>query len=450
MKKSIILILCLVIHTSAFSQLEGHWYGTTEKKGKIVFHITKEKDRYTATYDCPDIYAYGYSVEEVLIDGSEVIIKIPSIGAVFYGQINSDNNEINGTFEQGGLSMPLNLLTRPQTPKETYPYYSHDVIIENLKDSIHLAGTLTLPDSVGKYPVAILISGSGPHERDATHFGHKTFLVIADYLTKNGIGVLRFDDRGVGNSTGNFYAATLADFAHDVESCFHYLQSHKNVLPDKIGLIGHSEGGSVAAMVAGNNKNITFVVFMASPAVSGDKIVYAQTMQLYQNLDSIGRLEQVNLRRQLINILRYLDQDMAEGALWDILVKNRKLLSVQNQDTIYTINSIAAYLNSDYYRSFISYDPAMDFKKIACPVLGLYAEKDTQVLPSQNIPAFENAFAEAGKYNSAVEFPDVNHEFQTVKNGTADENSELDETISPEVLLFITYWIIDNGLSERK
>ena len=342
-------------------------------------------------------------------------------------------------------------IIRPQTPLEPYPYYSQDIIIENIKDSIQLAGTITLPDSVGRYPVAILISGSGPHERDATHYGHKTFLVIADYLTKNGIGILRFDDRGAGNSTGNFYAATLADFTHDVESCFQYLQSHKNVLPDKIGLIGHSEGGSVAVMVAGNNKNIAFVVLMASPGISGDKIVYAQTEHFYQDLDSVGRLKQVNLRRQLINVLKYLEQDIAAGALWDILVENRKLLSMLHQDTLFEINNIVAYLNSDYYRSFIGYEPSIDLKKITCPVLALYAGKDKLVLPDQNISAFKNAFAEVGNYNySLMEFPDVNHEFQTAKNGTAAEISEIEETISPDVLLFISYWIIDYGLEEVK
>lgn len=426
--------------------MEGQWYGTTQEKGNIVFHIKKENDRYAATFDCPDIYAFGYPVEEVLLYGSEVIIRIPSIGAVFNGQINNDNNEINGTFEQDGVTLPMDLLTRPQTPKEPYPYYSQDVLIENHKDNIQLAGTLTLPDSVGRHPVAILISGSGPNDRDATYFGHKTFLVMADHLTRNGIGVLRFDDRGVGCSTGDFDAATLSDFAHDIESCFQYLQSHKNVLPDKTGLIGHSEGGSVAAMVAGNNKNIAFLVLMSSPAVSGDKLAYSRIADYYSEADSSAVKQQVELRRRLFSVLKYWDRDIAYVALWEILVENRKLLPVPHRDTISVINNIIAYINSDYNRSVINYDPAPDLQKTTCPILALYAGKDNRVSPRQNIPAFEKAFAEIGRYDCEIELPDVNHTFQTVTDDKKIKNSEISETVSPDVLSLITYWIINDGL----
>ena len=458
MKKSLIILLCVLLSNIAFSQLAGEWKGTMEIQGaklRIVFHIQKAQDKYSAKFDSPDQNAYGLSIDEVLFNKPDVAIKIPMIGAIYNGKMNGNKNEIIGTFEQGGLSIPLNLeliesessTVRPQTPKKPYPYFSKEVLIENITDNIQLAGTLTLPDSIGKYPVAILISGSGPQDRDETIFGHKPFLVLADYLTKNGIGVLRFDDRGVGKSTGDFYSATTTDFATDVKSCIQFLKAQNNVFPDKIGLIGHSEGGIVATMIAANNSNIAYVVSMAGSGISGEEIIYAQTEKMFQDLDSQNIEKQVKLRRDLISVIQSENnKELARKKLEEILNNNLNVLSIQPiQDTVQLINNAVTVFNSDWYRFFINYNPSEDIEKITCPVLALIGEKDIQVLPEQNLPAIEEALKNGGNNNYLVkEIQNVNHLFQTANTGKVNEYGEIEETISPEVLALISDWIISN------
>jgi uncharacterized protein len=338
MKKITIILTFAFISKLAFCQIAGEWNGTLDIQGtklKIVFHIEEFENQLKATFDSPDQNAFGLPVEEVLFKESEVVIKIPMIGATYSGEINNNKDEIVGTFEQRGLSMPLILkitnsessgFHRPQTPQEPFLYYSKEVLIENEIDKIKLAGTLTLPDSVGKYPVVVLITGSGPQDRDETIFGHKPFLVISDHLTKKGIGVLRFDDRGVGKSTGNFHSSTTADFANDVRSCIQFLKKQKNVRTDKIGLIGHSEGGIIATMVAASNKDIANVVLLAGSGISGEEIIYAQTEKMFQDLNNIDIEKQVKLRRDLISIIKSEpDKAIAANRLKEITINRQKL-----------------------------------------------------------------------------------------------------------------------------
>lgn len=378
MKKNLMILVCLLISNVAFSQLVGEWKGSLEIQGaklRIVFFIEKNEGKLSATFDSPDQNAYGLPVEKVFIKESNVVINIPAIGAVYNGKMNSNDNAINGTLDQGGVSIPLKLVlvesasgqtARPQTPQKPYPYFSKEVLIENTTDSISLAGTLTLPDSIGKYPVAILISGSGPQDRDETIFGHKPFLVLADYLTKNGLGILRFDDRGVGKSTGNFHNATTADFASDVKSCMQFLKTQKNMFSNKIGLIGHSEGGIVATMIAANNKDISFVVLMAGSGISGEEIIYAQTEKMYQDLSIPDIDKQLKLRHDLISVIKSeSDKELARRDLRKILKNNLDVLALQPiQDTLLLINSTVTVFNSDWYRFFIKYNPSADLEKI--------------------------------------------------------------------------------------
>lgn len=458
MKKLFIFLFSLLFTTISYSQLDKQWNGTIEIQGiklKIVFHIQKTDGKYTATFDSPDQNAYGLACDEVLLNESKVTIKMPVIGAVFDGQLNSTNNEISGSFKQGGQSFPLKLviteagdavLFRSQTPKKPYTYFSKEVFIENRKDKIQLSGTLTLPDSAGAYPVCILISGSGPQDRDESIFGHKPFLVLSDYLTNRGIGVLRFDDRGVGKSTGDFYKATTTNFASDVESCIEFLSTQKNVLSNEIGLIGHSEGGIIATMLAGKNKNIAYVVLLAGSGIPGEEIIYAQTEMMFQELDKIAIEKQVKLRRDLISVIKTeTNKELAGENLEKILKNNLEVLSIQPiQDTVRLIKNTVMVFNSDWFRFFINYNPANDLTKVTCPVLALIGEKDFQVLPKQNLTAIKNALQKGGNKNFLVkEIPNANHLFQTSKTGKITEYSEIEETISPDVLDLVANWIID-------
>jgi len=454
-----------MIANLAFSQLDGNWNGTLEVQGaklKIVFHIQKTKDMYSATFDSPYQNAYGIPVEEVVLNESNVIIKIPAIGAVFNGQMNNGNNELIGTFKQGGLSTPLTLKAieaetgkseRPQTPKKPYPYFSKDVIIENTKNNIQLAGTLTLPDSVRKFPVVILISGSGSQDRDETIFGHKPFLVLADYLTKKGIGVLRFDDRHYGKSTEMLFNTTAGDIANDVESCVNFLQSHNHVLKNSIGLIGHSEGGLSASIVSARNPNIAFTILLATPGIIGEEIVYAQLKETIGGLTEQELEQQIKLRKDVIKVLNNEpDKQIAAEKLREILNNDLSVtLYYEAKDTIQEIDNTIEIFNCDMYRFFISYNPINDLKKIACPVLALIGEKDIQVPPNQNLPAIESALREGKSVNYMVkEIANVNHMFQTAKTGKTSEYAEIEETISPDVLSLILGWINDLRLGDRE
>jgi uncharacterized protein len=255
MKKFISIIIAFVFITNLQAQdIAGQWNGVLEVQGtqlRLVFNITKKDKGISATMDSPDQGANGIPTTSASFENAVLKIAIANAGMSYEGTLDADNT-IKGNFKQGGMGMPLNLSqkkvekttkAKSQEPTKPYAYHSEDVVFENKKDKISLSGTLTLPKKEGNYPVVILISGSGPQNRDEAFLGHKPFLVLADHLTKNGIGVLRYDDRGVAESKGDFQTATSLDFASDVEAAVNYLKTRKEV--SKLGLIGHSEGGLI-------------------------------------------------------------------------------------------------------------------------------------------------------------------------------------------------------------
>jgi dienelactone hydrolase len=282
-----IALLCAAVAIASAAGIAGSWQGRLTVPGgslSVVFNITEKSDQtLAATMDSPDQGAKGIPVDEVRLTGDSVMLKASSIGGSYAGKLLSDS-AIDGTWTQGGGAFPLAMtrlarpieINRPQEPKPPYPYVVEEVSIKNPSAAVTLAGTLTKPKGRGKFPVAVLITGSGPENRDEEIFGHKPFLVLADYLTRNGIAVLRCDDRGVAKSTGDFAKATTRDFASDVEAAVAYLKTRKDVNPKRIGLIGHSEGAIIAPMVATEYPGIAFVVLMAAPGVTGEEILYRQ------------------------------------------------------------------------------------------------------------------------------------------------------------------------------
>ena len=287
MKKTTLLLIAFLITLTTYAQdITGQWNGVLKVQGmqlRLVFNISKTDTGYSATMDSPDQGAKGIPVSTTTFENPKINLEVAAARIAYSGELK--DNEIVGLFKQAGQEFPMNLsrkatekevVNRPQEPKEPYPYYTEDVTFQNEKANISLAGTLSLPKKEGVFPVVILITGSGPQNRNEELLGHKSFLVLSDYFTKNGIAVLRYDDRGVGQSKGDFKTATSEDFATDVESAIAYLKTRKEINKKKIGLIGHSEGGTIAPMVAAKSKDVNFIVLLAGTGIKGDKLLLLQ------------------------------------------------------------------------------------------------------------------------------------------------------------------------------
>ncbi len=314
-----------------------------------------------------------------------------------------------------------------------------------------LAGTLTLPEKDGNFPAVILISGSGPQNRDEELMGHKPFLVLADHLTKKGIAVLRFDDRGTAESTGDFKTATSLDFAGDVESALKYLQTRKEINKNQIGLIGHSEGGIIAPMVAAESNDISFIVLLAGTGIRGDQLLLLQQELIGK---ASGASDTDLQKAKVIN----------KGA-FDIILKSNNIESLETELTNYIKQALidnpesekpAGMSDDDYVKLqvnqltspwmiyFIKYDPAPILEKVNCPVLAINGEKDLQVPAKVNLEAIENALEEGGNKNVTTKvLPNLNHLFQECETGSPGEYATIEQTFSPIALAEISNWILN-------
>jgi alpha/beta superfamily hydrolase len=438
----------------------GEWNGALKVQGtqlRIVFNVKKTANGFSSTMDSPDQGAKGIPVTYTTIENLNIKFEITNLQIEYNG--NLTGGQIIGTFKQGGQEFPMNLsrkaiekkvIKRAQEPSKPYSYYSEDVVFNNAKANISLAGTLTLPKKEGFFPVVILITGSGPQNRNEELLGHKPFLVISDYLTKNGIGVLRYDDRGVGQSKGNFSTATSADFATDVESAISYLKTRKEIDKSKIGLIGHSEGGLIAPMVASKSKDLSFIVLLAGTGIQGDKIVLQQHELIARASSDVSEedvKESIQENSKLIEIVansnnaQKLKADLT-SSLNEIL-KNDTSTEIPNGMTKEDYVTMKVnQLSNPWMQYFIKYNPAPTLKKVSCPVLALNGEKDLQVPPKENLNAIKKALTKGGNKNVTIKmFPDLNHLFQKCKTGLPSEYSTIEETFSPIVLNEITKWI---------
>jgi uncharacterized protein len=459
MKKVILLLFLFPISRSLKAQeIVGDWYGKISVQGmqlRIVFHISKNGASYISTMDSPDQGVEGIPVTKTVFESSTLKLKVENLGIEYEGALK--DSIISGTFEQGGITLPLHLKInitdkvskRPQVPSKPYPYYSEDVSFKNVLANITLSGTLTLPKKVGHYPAVILISGSGPQNRDEEIAGHKPFLVISDYLTRNGIAVLRFDDRGAGKSEGNFSLTTTADFATDVESAAAYLKTRKEINNNKIGLVGHSEGGIIAAMIAARSKEISFIVLLAAPGVSGDKLLLLQQQSLAKasNVPEklIKKINQINATIYSL-VVHSKNEEKLQADVKDYLekaIEKDSLLISNGLTKDQFIQLQIKQISTPWMRYFLSYNPASALRKVKCPVLALNGEKDLQVTPKQNLTAIEEALKQEGNKSATVEeLKGLNHLFQQCKSGLPNEYITIDETFSPLALETILKWIL--------
>jgi uncharacterized protein len=345
-------------------------------------------------------------------------------------------------------------LKRPQTAKESLPYLEKQVIFKNVFANISLAGTLTLPDTIGKYPAMLLVSGSGPQDRDESIFGHSPFAVLADYLTRKGIAVLRYDDRGVGESEGNFGTATTTNFANDAYAAIHYLKSCKEINPKIIGIIGHSEGGIIAPMVANRVSDLAMIVLVAAPGLTGEEILYRQAGTSFKSSGENRKL--IEFIRQLAKDTYQIIKDEPDNKIatsklqllydktWmetdgDLLKQLERM-----GETIISMNKKIPVLLSPWFRNFLSLDPVSILSKVKCPVLAIIGEKDMQVSADENLLAIENALVKGGNKNITIKkLIDLNHLLQTAETGLPGEYGKIEETISPSALHLISEWILE-------
>ena len=433
------------------SDIDGAWMGTLDTgavKLRVVFHIKNTEDGLTATMDSPDQGMNGMPTTSVTRNGASLKIEAKQIAGSYEGTISKDLSEIDGTWSQGGAGFPLALKRvkdaaelqdrpRPQNPVKPYPYRDEDVSYENKEQKVTLAATLTIPQGKGPFRAVLLITGSGPQDRNESLMGHKPFLVLSDYLTRQGITVLRADDRGVGKSTGHFAGATTADFATDAEAGVAYLKTRSEVDPHKIGLVGHSEGGIIAPMVAARNPDVAFIVMMAGSGVRGDQILPEQTLLLSEAAgESKDKAEKAAAQER--EVLSLVEKEKDEAVLEKDL---RQKLAGDVPEA--QMGAQITMITSPWFRYFLTYDPATALRKVKCPVLAINGEKDRQVSPQQNLPAIRQALTEGGNKNfEVVELPGLNHLFQTAKTGAVSEYAEIEETISPLALKTIADWIL--------
>ncbi len=444
------------------NKVEGTWEGKLAVPGGeliIVFNISTENGVLTVTLDSPDQGVTGIPVEKVTFSNSNLILEAKSIGGVFEGKVSADFLSIEGKWKQGGVSFPLILnrvekrveIFRPQEPKPPFPYREEEVFFENKEAKIKLAGTLTMPYGRGPFPVVVLISGSGPQDRNEAIVGHRPFLVLADYLTCQGISVLRFDDRGVGKSTGEFSQATSEDLASDVLAAVEYLKKRGEINSQQIGLIGHSEGGIIAPLVATKSEDVAFIVLMAGTGLTGEEIIYLQQALIARAMGVSE--EEINKNRQynekVFSVIKSKQDDrVKEEKLIQVLTEYWNELSPEEKDKIgdpeaYFKAQLESLL-SPWLSFFLIYDPKPTLSQVQCPVLAINGELDLQVPPKENLGAIEEALRKGGNKNYCIkELPGLNHLFQTAQSGSPSEYAKIEETISPLALEVIGDWILE-------
>ena len=442
--------------------IEGTWLGALKVSGvelRIVFRISKKPDgTLSAVMDSPDQGAKDIPTSTVTLENGHLVIEVKVAGAVFEGNFKPDGKEIEGQWKQGGTALPLILkrtekveeLKRPQEPKKPYPYHEEEVSYENKAAGIKLAGTLTLPASPGPHPAVILITGSGAEDRNETVFGHKPFLVLADYLTRRGIAVLRVDDRGVGGSTGVESESTSLDFAGDVLSGVAYLKSRREVDPNMIGLIGHSEGGIIAPLAASlAPKEIAFIVMMAGTGLTGEEIILLQSALIAKaggaSDEEIAKSRKI--QETIFSAVKQEKDPVAAEAKIRQLTKEMREGMTEEEKKALTPEVEKAQLKSllsPWFRFFLTYDPKPALMKVKCPVLVLNGEKDLQVPPKENVKAIEGALEAGGNQHYTIKvLPGLNHLFQTAQTGSPMEYAKIEETIAPSALAVIGDWILD-------
>src|SRR5262245_43808841 len=447
---------------AAGQNLEGIWEGALDvgvMKLRLALKVTKAADgALAAKLDSLDQGAMDLPVDVISLNDGAVHFEMKRLMAVFDGTLNKEGSEITGQFKQAGASHPLSLkrvakpttLNRPQEPKPPYPYDEEEVSYENKRDGVKLAGTLTLPRGKASSPSVILITGSGPQNRNEELLGHKPFLVLADYLTRRGVAVLRVDDRGVGGSTGAVPNSTSENFAADALAGIEFLKGHKGIDAKRIGLIGHSEGGLIAPLVASQSDDVAFIVLLAGPGLPGEDILLAQAALILKasGAGPEALAKQRATQEMMFAVLKQeKDNATAEKKMRDEFDKQMAGLSEDEKaQAKQTLEAQIKIVLSPWFRYFLTYDPRPTLAKVKCSVLALNGENDLQVPVTENLREIEATLKAAGNKDVTVmRLPKLNHLFQTSETGLPGEYVKIEETFAPVALKTIGDWVLAHG-----
>jgi len=465
--KNIIFTFIILLNlTLSAQELQGYWQGQLNNElqkinMQFAFSYDSSRSSYIAYLTIPQQMIIRLKINKISVADDSIKINISNFAAKYDGKI-LDNDSIIGNLYQSGMSLPLILyrisevdtfsFNRPQNPLPPFPYISKDVEFYNKKDKIKLAGTITIPDSISKHPAVVLISGSGPQDRDESLAFHKPFALIADRLTKAGIVVLRYDDRGVAKSEGNFSNATTFDFADDAKAAINWLKNQPFVDKNNIGVIGHSEGGIIAFYLASKEKNLKFAIALAGVTIPCDQLIALQTKKMMQLYDMPTQITEAyyNFYLQALQIIKTETNDKWKNILDSLFNANfnnldSSLLSKYNIDKS-LINQLTFSYNNIWLKTFINIDPSDYLKNLNCNTLALFGSKDVQVPAAENEEMFKQ-IAMCKKKSCVVEsmtFEGLNHLFQHANTGSTEEYALIEETMSDDVLETIINWIQKN------
>lgn len=460
MKKLLAGLLVLTASVALAQDLEGIWSGKLslpQGVQPIVFTITKTSNGFSTTFS-PRKDITGMAADKMSYEAPILTIEMTKIKATYQGTYDATTNTFKGDFKQTGDTFPLIIsketakepkLNRPQEPKEPFPYQQQEVTFTNAKDTVTLAGTLTIPEGKGPFAAVVMVTGSGAQNRNEEIMGHKPFLVIADYLTRNGIAVLRYDDRGFGKSTGKFSSATTNDFANDANAAVAFLKMNKSINPKKIGIIGHSEGGSITVIDAVRNKDVAFIVSLAGPTLQGDEILMRQTELIAraQKMDEKYISKSAKQNRALYDIILTEKDEVkmrndVNSFIKAQLNKEPEVKNMPNDGVEKAIANQVAKITSPWFVNFLRYNPKDDLTKLKTPMLFMVGEKDYQVPAEPNVAALKAIIEKGKKKNITIKvIPGANHLFQQCKECTVQEYGKLEETFSAEALLLMSEWI---------
>jgi pimeloyl-ACP methyl ester carboxylesterase len=441
------------------------WSGTVELPAEMKLDFSVELAKDSGTISIPLQHAKDIPLDGVEVTAKSLKFAVSSSGAAWELAVADDGKSATGVLRQGGGEFKTTMrklaagetvakeLVRPQEPKPPFPYATTEVAFENAAGHAKLAGTLSVPSGDGPFPCVVMVTGSGPQDRDESLLGHRPFLVIADHLSRHGIAVLRYDDRGTAKSTGEFKGATSDDFADDALAAVAFLKTRKEIDPRKTGILGHSEGGLVAPICAAKSKDVAFIVLLAGTGMTGAELMPIQAKLVAA---AIGRpADEAELEaKDTADVFA-----MVLAGKSDADVKARIRVAVEravkanpetkdlDADAMKKKVDQATEMQSSellgaWFKRFLVLDPRENLRKVTCPVLAVNGSLDVQVPAKENLPRIEKALKEGGNKDvTVVEFPGLNHLFQTCKTGGPTEYGEIAETISPKVLETVTGWI---------